>query len=293
MGDQLSGRMAEERAIAVRAAGEGGRFSAVACRYPVLFVVLFLVLGLLALNIGGDMFQTPAAAQIVDQLWSAAAAELVAVVVVIGLAVALGWWRAVGFTGVGEWRSLRLLWFPVLMYVVIAVPELAPAGMRADAGSAAAAGVSNLLVGFFEEALFRGLILFLLLHAWRHAAHGVLWAVLTSSVLFALAHLGNVVHQPTSTTFTQVTYALCIGVGLSGLALRTNTLWIGVVWHAMIDWTSDITTTPGAAVPSVSLTSALLTIAPTLPMLVVGLYLIRHRRQTPALAAHPERQHKR
>lgn len=290
MSDQLSGRMAEERAIAVRDASTASRFSALVCRYPVPFVVLFLVVGLLTLTVGGDLFQTPAAAQIVDGIWSTAAAELVAVLVVIGLVVALGWRRAVGFTGVRDWRSPHLLWFPVVMYAVIAAPELVSAGINADAESAAAAGVSNLLVGFFEETLFRGLILFLLLYAWRNAAHGVLWAVLCSSALFALAHLGNVVNQPVSTTFTQVTYAMCIGVGLAGLAVRTNTLWIGVIWHGLIDWTADITTTPGAAVQSVSFAGAVVTVTLTLPMLIVGLVLIRRRHQTPAPAAHPERQ---
>src|SRR5690606_13570026 len=91
-------------------------------------------------------------------------------------------------------------------------------------------------VGFFEEALTRGLVLYLLLVAWRSRPNGVVEAVLVSSVLFGLAHFLNVFAGAAMTaTLIQVGYAIGFGVGFAALLLRTNTIWIGIVLHALVD----------------------------------------------------------
>ncbi|GAB3998931.1 hypothetical protein GCM10029992_26260 [Glycomyces albus] len=95
-----------------------------------------------------------------------------------------------------------------------------------------------LFVGFLEELVARGVVLFLLVYAWRERKRGVVAAVLASSALFGAAPTVNSLGGSATwgETVNQMGYAFLIGVGLAALVLRTNTLWIGILWHAAFDF---------------------------------------------------------
>lgn len=101
-------------------------------------------------------------------------------------------------------EALRALTMEPPLLLVLAVVALTPA--------------------LFEEFLFRGLVLSGLRRL------GVGWAIIGSSLLFALAHL-----DPPRLPFT-----LVMGVTLAWLRLSTGSIWVGVVVHFVVNATSVV-----------------------------------------------------
>jgi membrane protease YdiL (CAAX protease family) len=144
----------------------------------------------------------------------------------VALLSVLGWWGLIGFNRPTAWRNLHLLWLPALAF--IALPFVSGVG-RIDTGNLAFLVVGYALTGFYEEALFRGLLLRVL------APLGVRRAVLLSALLFGCAHLVNVLFRNPAIVFAQALGAATEGVGLAALRVRTNTLWPLIALHALED----------------------------------------------------------
>ncbi|MGL5852921.1 MAG: lysostaphin resistance A-like protein, partial [Phycicoccus sp.] len=210
--------------------------------------------------------------------------QLVTTVVVTGFIVWLGWWRAVGFTWAGTARHLHLLWVPVLTLVLIVL--VTPAADTVDGRWLAVSVPKNMLTGYVEEAVVRGVILFILLRAWRDRSFGALRAVVVSSLLFGLVHFNNLIGggnlAPTS---SQVIYATFMGIGFAAVLVRTNTIWPLVVIHGLINTvTADVA--PSESVTTANDSFLLGAVLLTVPLLVHGLVLVRRRRRS-AVPADP------
>ncbi len=95
----------------------------------------------------------------------------------------------------------------------------------------------QLLIGIFEEFLFRGVILNMLLEKGQENPTNKVSAILISSVLFGLVHLLNLFDHPDLILFTvsQVFYATFIGIYLAVLYLKTRNIWVVALCHAAID----------------------------------------------------------
>jgi membrane protease YdiL (CAAX protease family) len=283
--DYLDGHMAPERAEAVRALSTRS-WAAPVRRHPVMSAVVFYVAGLLMFHLL-DLIHAPTGADPLIRAWGLFIVLLPAAVTLTVLLVALGWWRAAGFAGPRHWRAPHLLWLPALYLAWNHANVLLQRRSGTDPDwSWLAAGVPMSLIGFCEETLLRGLVLFPLLYAWRRKPHGVSLAVLTSSALFGLAHLGNLVAAPLSNTLNQIGYTFFIGVALAGLLLRTNTLWLGIIWHglynAALPLSQALGREPSSEAMSVGVVITGLVI--NLPLLIYGLYLIRHHAPDPSPA---------
>lgn len=114
--------------------------------------------------------------------------------------------------------------------------------------------VLYILVGFQEELLFRGYQLQNLVEGWS-----LPWALLTSSVLFALAHLSN----------PSANWNAFLGIALAGMLLalawlRTRSLWLPIGLH--IGWNFFEGTVFGFPVSGLG-----------------GFHLVRHRVDGPLL----------
>ena len=101
---------------------------------------------------------------------------LVGALLVAALLTGFGWWRLAGFVGTAKWRDLHVLWLPVLILVLPFLGGVRPLPTNE---------LLTLVVGyaataFFEEALYRGVVLGLL------RPRGIWSAVIISSVLFGL-----------------------------------------------------------------------------------------------------------
>lgn len=101
--------------------------------------------------------------------------------------------------------------------------------------------LTTLLVGVFEEFLFRGIV-FRGLNLWR----GPVVAFVLSSVLFGLMHYVNWIGgQSLATTHLQVLHAGAAGLLYAGIMLKTGSIWVSVLIHASWDSLVSVNQTIG------------------------------------------------
>jgi len=157
--------------------------------------------------------------------WTARLVVLIALTAAVtALLAATGRWHTAGFRA--RVIQSRLLVLPA----AVALAPLVGGVQLPGAGMLTVFVVGYAVTGFFEEALFRGLILGVLRPA------GVWPAVWMSSGLFAAAHLPNVLFgQAPAITVAQAVGTFCFGVGYAALRLRTGSVWPLMVLHFLTD----------------------------------------------------------
>jgi len=190
---------------------------------------------------------------------------LVNALLAAGLLSALGWWRASGFNTPSEWRCLYLL-LPIvcLLGVTLLMQPQLP-----DVGKIAALVVVTLLIGFQEEAIFRGVLLRAL------APQGVLRAVIISAVLFGLIHANSLlVGRDPVFVLSQIIGSMLGGIAIGALRVRTNTIWPLIVLHALNDFL-QFTATGGIEAQHVATYIPILKVGINIILAVYGLYLLR------------------
>ena len=91
------------------------------------------------------------------------------------------------------------------------------------------------MVGFAEEAIFRGLMLNAL------KPRGAWTAVIVTSLLFGLSHSLNVLSgKNLAVVAVQILYALAIGFAFAALVIKKGFIWPLVLAHFLIDFTAMI-----------------------------------------------------
>lgn len=118
------------------------------------------------------------------------AAAFVLFSAIVGVAALIGSYRIVGWGGMGNWANILL-----------------------------GGGVAT---GFIEELIFRGI-----LFRWIEEFAGSWAALLVTSALFGLGHIGN----DNATWFSSVAIAIEAGVMLGGAYMLTRSLWVPVGLH--------------------------------------------------------------
>jgi hypothetical protein len=196
--------------------------------------------------------------------WTARLVVLVALAAAVTAVLArTGGWQTAGFTT--RMTRPRLLIVPT----AIALAPLVGGVQLPGAGLLAVFVVGYALTGFFEEALFRGLILGVLRPA------GIWPAVWISSALFAAAHLPNMLFgQAPAITLAQGVGTFCFGVGYAALRLRTATVLPLMVLHFLTDLFLRIDALPAWAHWTVMVGGDTL-------LLIYGLLLLRRARRAP------------
>jgi len=157
--------------------------------------------------------------------WTARLVVLVALAAAVtAVLAATGGWRTAGFTARVD--QPRVLIVPT----AVAVAPLVGGVQLPGAGMLAVFVLGYAVTGFFEEALFRGLIFGVL----RPAA---VWpAVWISSALFAAAHLPNMLFgQAPAMTLAQAVGTFCFGVGYAAVRLGTGSVLPLMVLHFLTD----------------------------------------------------------
>ena len=135
--------------------------------------------------------------------------------------------------------------------------------------------IAYVATGVFEEGLWRGVMLGLLRPV------GVWPAVLLSSLLFGLAHLGNTALRGVSFLIVLQAFGAAIqGIGPAALRLRTNTIWPLIAIHAFHDLFLQMSTLP------IPLLEAFIETV----VCIYGIILIRHRKNDLAVEQQPTSQ---
>ncbi|NNJ13587.1 CPBP family intramembrane metalloprotease [Chloroflexales bacterium ZM16-3] len=152
-------------------------------------------------------------------------------VLVIGALSALGWWRAVGCRRPAHPRDLLFFLPPVIPVLLNLVVGLSIPSLFLFLELLALA----CLIGFAEEAIFRGLMLNAL------KARGLWQAAIITALLFGLSHSLNLLSGKSGAAILiQVAYALAVGFAFAAVVLKKGILWPLVIAHTLIDFTSFI-----------------------------------------------------
>lgn len=96
--------------------------------------------------------------------------------------------------------------------------------------------------GLAEESLFRFAMLGVLFYAWRNVKQRLPLALITSSLLFGLAHLINLSRQRLDLTLYQVAVAFLLGLFFAVVYVYTGQLWLTMLMHFTLDWFSFLAT---------------------------------------------------
>ncbi len=140
----------------------------------------------------------------------------------------MGWWRVVGFRRPAKSSDLLYFIVPLLPVAISLI-----AGLEVKSVLLIQVLAITLLVGFSEEAIFRGLMLNAL------KAQGIWKAAIITALLFGLSHSLNLLSgQNVANTLVQIFYALAIGFAFSAVVLKTGILWPLVIAHFLIDFTA-------------------------------------------------------
>ncbi len=191
-------------------------------RHPSAFVAILVLTVLLGYGAAGII----ARSFDLSRLAFYGAANILLSVVPVVLLTRMNWWKVVGF----RWPShpLVLGWFS---------PALLPVWLNLRGGialtypaRAAAYAALALLVGFTEEAFYRGLMLQTL------APRGLRRAAVLSSLLFGLMHgLNAFAGADPQYVLVQITYAFALALMYAGLVLRTGIIWPLMIAHFLTD----------------------------------------------------------
>jgi membrane protease YdiL (CAAX protease family) len=194
-----------------------------AARHPYAFVALVELMVIAVYMVAG----TIAHLRHLTTLQMYGIANLALTVIVALQLTGMRWWKATGFRAAGSPRDLRWYLVPLVPMAINWVPGI-------DMGSARHLLLVlslTLMVGFVEEAVFRGLMFTALrsLGPWR--------AVMVPSVLFGLTHSLNVLAGKSGPeALAQVAYAMAIGFAFAALMVRKGLLWPLVLVHFLIDF---------------------------------------------------------
>lgn len=122
--------------------------------------------------------------------------------------------------------------------------------------------LSCLLIGFFEEMTFRGVIFMMLLEKRPKNAKNLFLATVLASAVFGVCHLVNLLEGAgIGPTLMQIGYSFLIG-GMCSIALvLTRDLWTCVLLHSVFDFCGKLVPTLGQGeiwdAPTITITAIL------------------------------------
>lgn len=181
-------------------------------------------------------------------------------------------WRRAGFTWPRDWRALHLT-VPLLAILALPAVGLAGRGVTSMLALVFALQIVFMLIDvFMEEGTYRGIILEALHH------YPVLVRVLITAVLFGLSHIDNFFLPGADEigVLYQIFEATLVGVLLTAVRLRMNTIWPVMAIHAAYDFMLILAF--GHAYPvAPSLPGFVVDTTVNLALAAIGFFLLRRR----------------
>jgi membrane protease YdiL (CAAX protease family) len=236
-----------------------------ATQRPVLFAVLVLLI-LEAIVLGALLLSDLAGISLLSLDLPILLLNAVFAAILIG---ALRWWKETGFTAPSQWKNLRFLIIPLVLLIA---PTLFLQPQFPPLDRAVILIVVTLLIGFQEEAIFRGALLRTFM------PRGAMQAVLISAALFGLIHANSfLVGRDPIFVISQIVASFLGAIGLGALRIRTNTIVPLILLHALNDFL-QFSATGGLEAGEVASYIPILKIVISGLMALYGLYLLRGQR---------------
>lgn len=191
----------------------------------------------------------------------------------------LGWLREAGITRLGS-AQVWLLSIAILAYLFVAYRyaffgKIAPDRRLLVWLPAAWRTITRqFIVGFVEETLFRGILLYALVRAWGGTRRGLLAAVAVPAALFGAVHILQLTTgNSLLSTLVVIVDGLFSGIWLGALVLRWGSIWPAVLLHAGSNAVVNLgaLAVPGFAPPT---SAFVLATALEVPLVLWGLWLL-------------------
>ena len=197
-------------------------------------------------------------------------------VLAIVILSALRGWREAGFNAPSQWKKMSLFLVPLALLIG---PTLFFQPQLPEPAKIVVLIIVTLLIGFQEEAIFRGI----LLSAFR--PQGVMKAVLISAALFGIIHINSLfVGRDPIFVLSQIIASFLGAIGLGALRIRTNTVVPLVLLHAFNDFV-QFSATGGMEAGDVALYIPVLKVVISGLMALYGFYLLRGYKEETTSAA--------
>lgn len=98
-----------------------------------------------------------------------------------------------------------------------------------------------LSVGFFEEIIFRGVVLTFLLRTFLKHKNNMLISIIFSSLIFAFSHIFNLFEGASfGDTFLQIGYSFLVGMLWAVMFLKTKNIWLTMLLHASFNFFGQV-----------------------------------------------------
>jgi len=237
-------------------------------KQPLVFSVLVLLV-LEAFVLAGFFFSKASGVPLISLDLPLLALNAVLAIVILSV---LGWWREAGFNAPSQWKNLRLLLVPLALLIG---PTLFFQPQPPASGKIIVLIIVTLLIGFQEEAIFRGV----LLRALR--PQGVMKAVLISAALFGIIHINSLlVGRDPIFVLAQIVASFLGAIGLGALRIRLNSVVPLVLLHAFNDFL-QFSATGGMEAGEVALYIPIVKVVVSGLMALYGFYLLRGYKEDP------------
>lgn len=233
-----------------------------ATQRPVLFSVIVLLI-LEAIVLGALLLSKLAGIPLLSLDLPMLLLNAIFAGILIGI---MRWWKETGFTAPSQWKNMRFLIVPLALLVA---PTLFLQPQFPPLNRAVILVIVTLLIGFQEEAIFRGVLLRTFM------PRGALQAVLISAALFGLIHVNSfLVGRDPMFVISQIVASFLGAIGLGALRIRTNTIVPLILLHALNDFL-QFSATGGLEAGEVASYIPILKIVISGLMALYGLYLLR------------------
>lgn len=197
-----------------------------ATKHPII-----IASGIFSVFLAGSLLGGMLGALLTDSLiFTLVLSEAILSLVAVALVKRFGWWERAGFANFRKPAEIKLF-IPLVFLPLLSFIEGVNVSNLSDVISFA---LLSVLVGFAEEAFFRGLMITAL------APAGARCAVILSALLFGIPHAMPAITGAWDPLFTAVNAFAALGIGLSfgALFVRTKGIWSLVSIHAAIDFTA-------------------------------------------------------
>lgn len=192
------------------------------------------MLGTAILFVTASLFQKP-----ITDPFIQITGKLGATLIILIVTSRLGWVKKIGITNFGTWSTWLL--------VVIIGCYLVYSGFYSffgqitfdfatlfDMQEARAILLRQPIVGFVEETMFRGIVLYALTRVWGQTKRGFVAAVILQATLFGVFHsLQVLAGVPLETAVATILHTFVFGIWLGMLVINVGTLWPSIFLHAL------------------------------------------------------------
>lgn len=209
----------------------------------VLLIVLLLVLNFVKFTFSEDTTT--------NELIKNCLIRAVAGAFAVTVCVAFGYKRILNPLVLNDKKAL--LWcFPCLLVILANFPFSALISGMATVNRTDLLwlfALNCLLIGIFEEVLFRGVFQTVIAGAFKEKPYAAFKTIAATSALFGAWHLTNLLGGAAiGPTILQVGYSFLIGAMLSAVLMRTGNLWSCILLHASFDFGGLLIDTLGSGV---------------------------------------------